>query len=62
MPVLDGSTVRELLTAEVMTLAAIRTMEQPELIARAKEELLKKNGGKYVCPLPDYIQPPIETY
>ena len=48
--------------AEVMTLAAIRTMEQPELIAKAKEELLKKNGGKYVCPLPDYIQPPIETY
>ena len=48
--------------AEVMTLAAIRTMEQPELIEKAKKELLKKNGGKYVCPLPDYIQPPIETY
>lgn len=48
--------------AEVMTLAAIRTREQPELIAKAKKELLKKNGGKYVCPLPDYIQPPIETY
>ncbi|MBQ6482885.1 MAG: amidohydrolase [Anaerolineaceae bacterium] len=48
--------------AEVMTLAAIRTMEQPELIEKARKELLKKNGGKYVCPLPDYIQPPIETY
>lgn len=48
--------------AEVMTLAAIRTVEQPELIEKAKKELLKKNGGKYVCPLPDYIQPPIETY
>lgn len=48
--------------AEVMTLAAIRTMEQPELIAKAKKELCKKNGGKYVCPLPDYIQPPIDTY
>ncbi len=48
--------------AEVMTLAAIRTMERPELIAKARAELLKKNGGKYICPLPDYIQPPIETY
>ena len=48
--------------AEVMTLAAIRTMEQPELIEKAHKELLKKNGGKYVCPLPDYIQPPIDTY
>ena len=48
--------------AEVMTLAAIKTVEQPELIEKAKKELLKKNGGKYVCPLPDYIQPPIETY
>lgn len=48
--------------AEVMTLAAIRTMERPDLIAKARAELLKKNGGKYVCPLPDYIQPPIETY
>lgn len=48
--------------AEVMTLAAIRTMEQPELIAKAKEELAKKNGGKYLCPLPDYVVPPIGKY
>ena len=48
--------------AEVMMLAAIRTRERPDLIAKARAELLKKNGGKYVCPLPDYIQPPIETY
>ncbi len=48
--------------AEVMALAAVRTAEQPELIAQARKELLKKNGGKYICPLPDYIQPPIETY
>ena len=48
--------------AEVMALSACRTMEQPELIEKAKAELKKKNGGKYICPLPDYIQPPIETY
>ena len=48
--------------AEIMTLAAVRTMEQPELIKKARAELLKKNGGSYKCPLPDYIQPPIESY
>lgn len=48
--------------AEVLTLAAVRTMEQPELIAKAREELLAKNGGKYRCPLPDYTTPPIGKY
>lgn len=48
--------------AEVMTLSAIRTMEQPELIQKAKEELIGKNGGKYRCPLPDYVTPPIGRY
>ena len=48
--------------AEVMTLSAIRTMEQPELIRKAKEELIGKNGGKYRCPLPDYVTPPIGRY
>ena len=48
--------------AEVMTLSAIRTMEQPELIRKAKEELIQKNGGKYRCPLPDYETPPIGRY
>ena len=48
--------------AEVMTLSAIRTMEQPELIRKAKEELIQKNGGKYSCPLPDYCTPPIGRY
>lgn len=47
---------------EVLALTAIRTIEQPELIKKARAELLKKNGGAYKCPLPDYIQPPIETY
>ena len=48
--------------AEVMTLSDIRTMEQPELIRKAKEELIRKNGGKYRCPLPDYVTPPIGRY
>ena len=48
--------------AEVMTLSAICTMAQPELIRKAKEELIRKNGGKYRCPLPDYVTPPIGRY
>ena len=48
--------------AEVMTLACIKTMDQPELIEQAKAELKKKNGGSYVCPLPDYTMPPIGKY
>ena len=48
--------------AEVMTFSAIRTMAQPELIRKAKVELIRKNGGKYRCPLPDYVTPPIGRY
>ena len=48
--------------AEVMALATIRTMEQPEVMEKAKAELLKKNGGSYTCPLPEYVQPPIGRY
>ncbi len=51
-----------LTAAEAMTLSFIRTMEQPELIEKAKVELKKKNGGKYVCPLPEYVDPPIGKY
>ena len=48
--------------AEILTLAAVRTMEQPELIAKARAELKQKNGGSYQCPLPEYVTPPIGRY
>ena len=48
--------------AEILTLAAVRTMEQPELIVKAREELKQKNGGSYQCPLPEYVTPPIGRY
>ena len=48
--------------AEVMMLAAARTMDQPELIRKAQDELKQKNGGSYHCPLPDYVTPPIGRY
>ena len=48
--------------AEVMALSCIRTANSPELIEKAQAELKKKNGGRYVCPLPDYCVPPIGKY
>ena len=48
--------------AEVMALTAVYVAEQPETIVTARKELLRKNGGKYVCPLPEYVQPPIGRY
>ena len=51
-----------LTAAKMLSLAAIRTMEAPEAVAAAKAEVLERNGGKYVCPLPDDVKPPIDTY
>lgn len=51
-----------LAAASVIALACVRTMDQPELIEKARRELQAKNGGKYVCPLPDYVTPPIGRY
>ena len=48
--------------AEMLCLGVLRTLEQPELIDKAKEELKRKNGGAYSCPLPDYVTPPIGKY
>lgn len=51
-----------LTAAKVMALACVRTMEQPDVIEEAKAEVKKRNGGKYTCPLPDDVLPPLETY
>lgn len=48
--------------AKVMALSAIRTMNKPEVIKKAKEIVLRQNGGSYKCPLPDSISPPIGRY
>ena len=36
--------------------------DQCIMIEKARQELLRKNGGKYTCPLPEYVQPPIGRY
>ena len=48
--------------AQVLAMACVRTAERPEVIAAAKKELLKKNGGRYDCPLPETTTPPIGRY
>lgn len=51
-----------LTAAKIIALSCVRTMERPEIIEAAKKEVEKRNGGKYVCPLPDSVLPPLETY
>ena len=48
--------------AKVMALAAIRTMDRPDVIEKAKQVVLKQNGGAYECPLPDTVKPPVGRY
>lgn len=48
--------------ARVMALAAIKTMERPDLIEAAKAAVVRQNGGSYQCPLPETVQPPIGRY
>lgn len=48
--------------AKAMSLSAIRTMDRPEVVQKAKEIVLKQNGGAYQCPLPDSVVPPIGKY
>lgn len=48
--------------AKVMALSSIRTMDSPDIIQKAKEIVLKQNGGAYECPLPDSVKPPVGRY
>jgi len=48
--------------AKAMALAAIRTMNQPDVIERAKAIVLRRNGGGYTCPVPDDVSPPVGRY
>lgn len=49
-----------LYAAKVMAASATTPLEDPEIIRRAKEELLRRTGGKtYQPPIPAEIQPKI---
>lgn len=51
-----------IIAAKAMALSAIRTMDRPDVIEKAKQIVLKQNGGAYECPLPDSVKPPIGKY
>ena len=48
-----------LYAAKAVAGTVMRLMENPDLIAKAKEEHAEKTAGGYVCPLPDDAQPAI---
>ena len=47
---------------EAIALSCIRTMQRPDQIRLAREEMLRRNGGHYTCPLPDEVDPPVGRY
>jgi ketopantoate reductase len=51
-----------IVAAKAMALAAVRTMNRPDIIEEAKKIVLLQNGGSYECPLPDYVKPPVGRY
>ena len=46
-----------IVAAKVMALTAAMAIDDPELMAKAKEELIKTTGGKYVSAVPAEIKP-----
>ena len=40
-----------------MALAAVKAAFEPEVLKKAKEELMKSTGGKYVSAVPPEIKP-----
>lgn len=49
-----------MVAAEVMALAALRAAADPEIYKAARDEYNKSTGGKYLCPIPDYIKPTLD--
>lgn len=55
-----GSTIGDkasLAAARAIALACAKVYENPELVEKAKEELLEETGGEYLSPLPEGIRP-----
>lgn len=52
-----------LAAAKVMALTAVRLLEEPELLKKAREEFAQRTEGqKYECPLPAGLKPPLEQF
>lgn len=52
---------KAMLTAgKSLALAALKVMEEPELLQKAREEWKDETGGVYQCPVPKEIGPRLE--
>lgn len=51
-----------MVAAKAIALSIVKTLDRPDDIEKAKAELKQKNQGRYVCPLPEYVDPPIGKY
>ena len=47
---------------EVIALCCVQTMQRPDAIEKARQETLRRNNGKYICPLPNEVKPPVGKY
>ena len=45
---------------EAIALAALKTMESPEILKKAHDEWLAETNGIYECPIPKEIGPRLE--
>lgn len=43
-----------------IAVASIQVIEDPSLAEKARQELNEETGGKYVCPIPENVQPKIK--
>jgi aminobenzoyl-glutamate utilization protein B len=48
--------------AKVMAATAVKALEDPSLIARAKADLAERTAETpYECPIPEGVQPPLKA-
>ena len=45
---------------EAMALAALKTMESPEILKKAHDEWMVETNGEYDCPIPKEVGPRLE--
>ena len=43
--------------AKAMALAGYKVLTNPDVVVKAKEELMSVTGGKYICPIPAEVKP-----
>ena len=57
---MSGSSIAHkglLAAGKAMALAAVRAMQDPDLLQRAQQEYRETTGGTYICPVPDDVKP-----